>query len=465
MEALVESIQTITLKNYQRTAFAALRANPRYILGDAPGIGKTFPSIHAAAECSHGKPKLIVVPAYLMYQWRNQIWNYLHPSVEVYVMERSMAPVPADYTGWVIISYHTLTTAGVRKHPELLSMRWGAVVFDEAHRLRGRNSQWTKAAYKLRAEHIWMLTGTPLVNNPGDIWPLLRILKPSDYTSYWRFVGEWCVLEQNPWTTKVGGIKREREKEFYAMLEPMMLRRTFDDDIIKAEVNLDDPINHFVPVTLRPAVLKAHAKALRDWVIENPDLDMGKAISSGGALVIALRKLTVGILPDAPVDTAKLDTAVDILSDRLDGSHVVFTWFRETAHILFDRITAARPAFLVTVDIPAAERERRIEAWKQTPGAVIVATMASMQEGVNLQLAESVIFCEQHYLPATLDQAMARVRRFGQTRPVAVYYLYAQGTVDETVWRVMQGRHVNVQKALLEDLKLTALPIKAKIKG
>ena len=89
--------------------------------------------------------------------------------------------------------------------------------------------------------------------------------------------------------------------------------------------------------------------------------------------------------------------------------------------------------------------------------AIVIATMASMQEGVNLQEAKSVVFAEHHYLPSTIEQSMARVRRFGQTDPVNVYHVLAKGTVDASVWRVMLGRHSNVQKALLEDLIITEL--------
>lgn len=446
----------IPLRRYQEAALGPLTGNPRFILGDDAGLGKTFPTIHAAKIVSPDKPKLIVVPAYLMYQWEGAIKAYLGEGEHTYVMERAFAPVPADYTGWVMISYHTLTNAGVKRHPELVRLRWGAVVFDEAHRLRGRKNQWTRNAKHLKTDYLWMLTGTPLVNNPGDIWPILNIMQPKDYTSYWRFVEEWCTLEYTPWATKVGGIKKGLEDAFYAQLQPLMLRRKIEDHLPEIPAKIE----HFIPVKLSDKVLKAHRTMIKDWIIENPDLDVGTTIASGGALVTFLRKLTAGILPDAPVDTIKLDTVCDILSDHADASHVVFTWFKDTAHALRDKIIAAgQVPFLITGDVPAAERERRIRVWQETPNAVIVATMASMQEGVNLQKAESVIFAETYYLPAMVEQAIARVRRFGQTKPVNVYYVYAQHTVDETVWRIMHGRHTNVQKALLEDLVLTGLPV------
>ena len=451
----MDIVSPVALRSYQEDALGPLTSNPRFILGDEAGLGKTFPTIHAAQVVSPEKPKLIVVPAYLMYQWEGAIQRYLGETTPVYVMERKMPPVPDDFTGWVIISYHTLTNAGLVKHPELARVKWGVTVFDEAHRLRGRKNQWTKNAKKLRTDYLWMLTGTPLVNNPGDIWPILNLIKPKDYTSYWKFVGEWCLLEVTPWATKVGGIKPHMEDAFYAQLAPLMLRRKITDYLPE----IPETIEHFIPVKLSDKVMKAHKTMIKDWVIENPDLDVGTAIASGGALVTFLRKLTAGILPDAPVDTAKLDTVCDILADHTGSSHVVFAWFKDTAQALFTKIREQSPTFLITGDVPAAERERRIREWQDTPNAVIVATLASMQEGVNLQKAESVIFAESYYLPAMIEQAIARVRRFGQTKPVNVYNVYAQHTIDESVWRIMHARHTNVQKALLEDLVLSNLPV------
>ena len=459
-ETTTEKILGIDLRTYQREAVVALSQKDRFILADEPGLGKTYPAIHAAYHATGNKPKLCVVPGYLMNQWKGAIHDYISTDEPVYVMQRRDDPIPKDFTGWVVISYHTLMDAAIKIHRELWSIPFGVVIFDEAHRLRGRKSQWTKNAKKIKTDRIWMLTGTPMVNNPGDIWTLANILKPADYRSYWKFVEEWCVLEYTPWTTIVKGVQPGKEDAFYQNISDMFLRRKIEDYLPE----IPNVIPHFIGVDIAPAAFKAHKKALKDWYIENPDTNEMTIASSGGALVIKLRHLTAGTLPEAPKAPEKINTVVDIIEDHSDQSHVVFTWFKNTAQAVVDRLATAQdaPVYLITGDMPPAQREERIAQWKESDRGIIVATMASMQEGVNLQKAHSVIFVEHHYLPGTVEQAIARCRRFGQTQPVNVYHVMARGTVDESVWRVLYGRHSNVVKALLEDLVMTELPRKEK---
>jgi SNF2 family DNA or RNA helicase len=454
----VEATLAVELRSYQKDAVVAFTKNDRFILADEPGLGKTFPAIHSAYHTAGLKPKLCVVPGYLMNQWKGAIHEYISDTEPVYVMQRRDDPIPKDFTGWVVISYHTLMDGGIKLHRELWTISFGVVIFDEAHRLRGRKSQWTKNAKKIKTDRIWMLTGTPLVNNPGDIWTLANLLKPADYRSYWKFVEEWCVLEYTPWTTIVKGIQPDKEAAFYNELKPLFLRRKIADYLPE----IPDIISHFIRVDLSKSVMSAHKAALKEWRIANPDnssLDI--VATSGGALVIKLRHLTAGTLPDAPKAPEKIDTVLELIQDHEGQPHVVFTWFKNTAHAIQDKLASKNiPVYLITGDMTPGNREVLINEWKASDDGVIVATMGSMQEGVNLQKASNIIFAEHHYLPGTIEQAIARCRRYGQTEPVNVYHVMARGTVDDTVWRVMRGRHSNVTKALLEDLYMAALPRK-----
>lgn len=457
----------ITLWDYQEQARSFLIENKRSILADEPGMGKTFPAIAAGNEVSPDKRKLVIAPPYLLEQWVEAITQY-DPSTPRYVVHRNSEPVPPEYTGWVIVNYHMFMDAGIKKHPELLAYPWGVVVADEAHRLRGRRSQWTKNAIRLNAEHFWMLTGTPIVNNPGDLFPLLRIIDRRKFSSYWKFVGTWCLTDVTPWATVVKGVNPDLETSFSEMLDKYMLRRTYqtaiDEEFARTgeiPVWTDIPMetNHTFPMP--PAMKKAHDTARREWFIEHPDLDDPVAIKSGGALVAKLRQLTAGfVVKDGAVvgtlkENPKLSIISEYLSDHENEPTIVFCWFRDTCSMIAEHIkeTTDRPVFEIRGGLSQVERNQRVADWKASPNGIIVATLASLTEGVNLQHSSFMIFAEQDYLPSTIQQAIARSRRAGQTKRVRVVNVLADKSIDTAVNRTLKTRDKNIKRALLENIQ------------
>lgn len=456
------------LWGYQQEARDFLLSKETGILGDVPGLGKTFPAIDAAQKKAPTTRKLVVAPSYLLQQWKGQIERWV-PFADVRVVARNAPVVEPAFTGWVIVNYHTLMDAGIKAHPELLGYRWGVVIFDEAHRLRGRKSQWTKNAWRLRADAVWLLTGTPIVNNPGDMWPYLKLLDRTNFTSYWRFVGEWCVTEQNPWTTVIHGVQPEKEDAFNTLLAKYMLRRTVDA-AVQEELARTGTIPvwtqkpEVVPVvfTMPPSMRKAHDVAKREWFIAHPDLDDPVAIKNGGALVAKLRQLTAGfVVEDGEVvgtlsDNPKIKTVCDILEDNLTEPVIVFCWYRGTADLLVTTLRKkfdGRAVYSIDGGTSAKEREARLAEWEATTNGVIVATLAALTEGANLQHSRTIVFAEHDYLPSTLEQAIARAKRFGQQSIVRVYHIMAERSIDTAVYATAQTRERNIKRALLENLR------------
>lgn len=477
----------VTLRHYQQDAVQSLLAHNRWILGDTPGLGKTFPAILAAQEKYPTQPKLVVAPAYLLKQWAAAIRLCVGDDAPIVIRRAATDDFPFDQNVWVLCSYHAFlavlprTTGGRLKddgtytplrtlmptHGVLLSCPWGAVIFDEAHRLRGRKSIWTKNSIHLNTQSMWMLTGSPIVNNPGDLWPLLHLIDRKTFTSYWRFVNRWCVTETNPWTTVVLGIQPEKELEFHNMLESYMLRRTLAA-VIAEEIRLTgeqpvwtkEPVTYHVPVDMTPTMKRTHERARRDWFIEHPDLDSPIDIESAGALLTKLRQLTAGYTHEDGVYTSlgaenpKIQATRDLVTDHNEPV-VVFCWFKHTAFLVAEAIRAeGRPVWEVTGARPGKLREQDIEAWNAVPNGVIVATIEALQEGANLQHSSMVIFVEHGYLPTVIfDQCIGRVRRMGQTELVRVYHLTCSESIDILVWKRLQERKHVITRALLDDLR------------
>lgn len=429
----------IDLAPYQTKARNWLNKHPFTILGDEPGVGKTHPAIFAAQQQTSQSPNLITCPAYLADNWAYELERCGETDIVVVTGTawRKQDLLQQNHK-WTIMSYALLARYEYEKI--LLDRTWATLIFDEAHRLRGRNSLRTKAAYRLRkqVDRIWMLTGTPVVANAGDLFPLLKLCDPKEFSSYWRFVGEHCHLTQTPWATKIGKLKDETA--FYDLLRKYILRRKLTDML----PDIPEVLEQTITVELTSENHRKYQKAKKEYWLD------GKPLTSGGAVVTALRQLT-------SADGTKVKAVVELIDDLPDERVVIFAWYRSTVSNLIEKLSSRLPPdriYSITGGTSYSERSQIIRSFQQPGQRILVATLGAMKEGVNLQCARIVIFIEEDWLAATNEQAVARLRRRGQDKTVLKYCIHAKKTVDESVHRIQQRRaNMSLQAVLEEEFK------------
>jgi len=441
----------ITLDPYQDEAVEILKSKRRHILGDDYGVGKSYPAIEAAWQVAGAGPKLIVCPAYLIKNWIRYIREmYQDPNEPtIYVAQgaqyEKQAAVNAEDVDWLIVSYAILAyaLAPSKGYTQLLRRRWHCVICDEAHRLRGRGTKATKAAYKLNTPYLFLLTADPIVKDAGDTFPLLRLCNPKEFTSYWRFVGHHCRIHRTPWANKVGDLFDP--KGFNKMLSRHMLRR------LPHEVGLEFPpeMPTTITVEMPPSIRKTYRDAKENWRVEHDDLPKAIYVKNGGALIHHLRGLT-GTPPGNK--NPKLDALKGILTDRTTRHVAVYCWYKETARVIQEAVTG-RDSFLVTGSIDPMKRDDIVQDWKASRTGVLVATLGSLTEGANLQFCNQVVFYEEDWVPKTIEQALGRfIRRGSEFDQVLSWYLRVEKSVDEGVFKVQGKRLEHKLQALLEEV-------------
>lgn len=456
----------LELDDYQITAREFLAERAFAGLWDAPGVGKTAPSIDAAAQRiadSYGAagPTLVTAPAYLLPNWEYEIGRVV-PGATVALADGKGSTARHEAlqsdVDFILTSYNNWS-AGKGKdyeYKELVTRGWSAYIFDEAHRLRGRNSRTTKHVYRVRRRDstnvrtpVWGLTGTPIVNNPGDLYPMFYLWDKRRFPSYWKFVNEWCDIVTHPWGTDVGQLRTGMEEAFQALLGEFALRRTLRD--VPKLATLEEEHKHY-HVTMPASVRKTIAEARQNYIIEHPDLGKSDFVSGGGALYAKLRMLAT----DPPT---AIKPKIDLLSQLLvaeenAGPAVVYVWYKSSAHAVTEALTKSyRPVTLVTGDTPTDQRSAKVDEWKSQENGVLVATISSLKEGISLVNASSVIFIEHSELPADQEQCVARLKRRGQTQLVSVHHVWAKGTPDIAIKRAVIERETGLRRALTQWLE------------
>lgn len=407
------------------------------------------------------RPCLVTAPAYLLPNWAYEIERFA-PGSRVELANGSGPALRKSALGhpdvdFVLSSYNNWsasTKSGAWTYDELHKRQWAATVFDEGHKLRGRSSKCTKHVYDLRragsnnrGTPIWILTGTPIVNNPGDLYPLFHLWDSRTYRSYWNFVKEWCVITETPWATEVGQLRRGLDEEWQELVGRFSMRRVLTD--VPKLASLEELHRDYF-VDMPASVRQTIRKARKEYVIEHEDLENTEFVSGGGSLYAKLRQMAT-----VPPTVAK--PKVDFVREFLDyheGPLVVYCWYKSSAKAVADALVSTRlPVTVITGDIPTDRRTELVDTWKSQPAGILVATISSLKEGISLVHANNVIFLEHSELPADQLQCVARLKRRGQTELVQVHHVWARATPDIPIKKSLDNRGQGLRRALVSWLQ------------
>jgi len=428
----------VPLRTYQQEATDFGLSARRWILADAPGAGKTATAL-AWMEAVRERRTLIVAPLQVLHHWAAQAATFA-PNTHVVVgtgtaAQRAAARRAVEFpsrgeTTALVINYEAMRIDIDR----LVTMGFGTVIFDEAHRLKNRATVQRKCAAKLarRAANLCLATATPVLNSADELWSPLALIDHGKYPSYWRWAEARFVIETPTYgyslkpVLKIGPLLPGAAETIKGELAGKIIQRTLSD-VLPA---MTDPIQTVLSVDLSPAERKAYDQLMKHkWV----ELD-GEVTSTTN--VVARQTRARQITSDWGTIQATLDVgsksraAIELYEDLAPERVVILTAFRATAQ----RIAAATGGALYMGGMSAAERHEAIEAFRSGRSRAFVGTLQAVGEGLDgLQVARHMILVDRSWVPATNDQAIGRLQRSGQTGIVQVTHLVARNTIDETV--------------------------------
>jgi len=437
----------IKLHKHQHEAVDFMLTAKKSILADKCGVGKTFPAIVFARFCE-GK-RLVVCPAYLIANWEEEI-KKIFPGAEVSRLDSKAkdkeAVITSDYD-FLITSYGMLRQMVKQvknnrsftfpKLKSLFKIRWGCVVYDEAHRLRNQGSNTSKNARRLKTEHCAILTATPIIKNFGDLFSPLKLCDPQTYSSYWRFVEEHCRTTKTPFDTQIGKLKN-KEESYRSISDRVMMRSPDDCDIPWPEYSITKVI-----VEPSSKLYKAYRYCKKNYVAEIGDKRVDCLASAD--LIANMRKMLIN--PPGK-QNPKLQAIKDIVKDA-PGKVLIYSWYKDNAK----KVAQELKCLLITGDTPMREREATVRDWKGK-AKVLSATLKSVNEGNNWQHCDTIIFLDAHWTMADNEQGIGRCVRFGQKNTVRVFVVCVKGTLDTRIWRLANERgNVNEELLILQELK------------
>ncbi|AEM83764.1 DEAD/DEAH box helicase [Streptomyces violaceusniger] len=404
-------------------------------LADDMGLGKTITLIalhlHRRSIPEASGPTLVVCPTSLMGNWRREIERFA-PGTPVRRFHG-----PARSLDGLADGEFVLTTYGtMRLDAQRLAEAgpWGMVVADEAQHVKNPFSATARQLRTIGAQARVALSGTPIENNLSELWAILDWTTPGVLGTHGAFRRRYAQAVES-------GSDPEAAARLAKLVRPFLLRRRKSDPGIAPELPPKTETDRAVALTKEQAGL--YEAVVREILAE---------ISGTGGLVRRglIVKLLTGLkqICNHPAQYLKEDRPVipgrsgklELLDELLDtilaegASVLVFTQYVQMARILEGHLAARGvPTQLLHGGTPVARREEMVRSFQDGEVPVFLLSLKAAGTGLNLTRAGHVVHYDRWWNPAVEAQATDRAYRIGQTQPVQVHRIIAEGTVEDRI--------------------------------
>jgi SNF2 family DNA or RNA helicase len=300
------------------------------------------------------------------------------------------------------------------------------VIADELHRCKNSASIQGRALLSLNSKHKAALTGTPLMNNPIDVYTIISWLGYENH-SLFAFKKHYCIMGGFGQHQIVG---YKNLPELQGILDKCMLRR------LKSEV-LDLPekiyINDYVDMTKEQQKLY---NDVREQILTN--IDKVKLSPNPLVQLTRLRQVTgnPGILSSSAKTNPKFDRMLEIVEDIVENGEkcIVFSNWTDVLIPAYELLNNKGYCPALYTGQNKNDREQEKDRFMTSPGCkVLCGTIGAMGVGLTLTAANTVIFLDEPWNRATKDQCEDRIHRIGTKSSPNVITIMCKDTIDERI--------------------------------
>ena len=401
------------------------------VLADDMGLGKTVQALGVLVDRGGDGPALVIAPTSVGDNWVRETERFaptLNPKL-YRDSDRDTLIESAGPNDLIIVSYQLVQ----RDAKKFASRSWNTLVLDEAQFIKNAQTKTSQAIRQIEADWRIGLSGTPLENHLGELWSLFRTISPGMLGSWDRFRNRFAdPIERHK--------DEDRRKSLARLVQPFILRRTKDAVLKELPPRTE--------ITMHAELSKAERKLYEDARISalaelSGAATDGKQAGQQRIRTLAwLTKLRQLACHPRLVDkswkkgSAKLDLLMMLVDELRDEGHraLVFSQFVKHLSVIQETLDGKGIEYqYLDGSTQAKERQRRVDAFQEGDGDLFLISLKAGGTGLNLTGADYVIHLDPWWNPAVEDQATDRAHRIGQERPVTVYRLVAEGTIEEQI--------------------------------
>lgn len=444
--------QTFKLRDYQQQGLQWLNFLNRHklggILADDMGLGKTLQVI-AYFISQHNvlttKPSLIVCPTSLVGNWQAEFARFA-PHLKLLTIHGSNREkfFPEIAKARFILTTYPLLKRDLSQYKGL---DFDSIVLDEAQYIKNESAHVSKCVKQLSAGFKLCLSGTPVENNLLELKSLLDFVMPDVLGTKQQFKQYFQIpIERDS--------DRDRAIELKQLLAPFILRRT-KADVVKELPSKTELVKELEFSSLQNSMYQA---VLANLELKLLDLFREQGVErSKLAFLDALLKLRQICCHPSLVDaetkanSAKFEWLKHHLPIMLDEGRkvIIFSQFTSVLDLIAEQCNAQSIRFTMLTG-QTRHRDKVINEFTEGKCDVFLISLKAGGTGLNLTQADTVIHFDPWWNPAVEAQATDRAYRIGQDKPVFVYKLIMNNSIEQKVYQMQKDKQALVD-ALFED--------------
>ncbi|MBN1948790.1 MAG: ATP-dependent helicase [Candidatus Cloacimonetes bacterium] len=427
------------MRTYQKTGYYWLKMLEYYglsgILADDMGLGKTLQAISVLSDLPSGLTSMVICPKTLLFNWAAEIEKF-NRNLSFVIYEGNQAErqrILDNLNVQVLLASYSIIQNDIT---ELSKLQLEYVILDEAQHIKNAGALRSRAVKKLNAKHKLCLSGTPIENNPAELWSIMDFLMAGYLPSLRKFKNEFMGPSPD----------KDSQEKLKAMISPFILRRKKQEVLIE----LPDKQEQISYCRLTELQEKMYLQILENvrYNLLREQADFNLNYMNILAALTRMRQicnhphLVMESIHPRLEYSGKLELLREIITDAIENDKklLVFSQFVQMLKLLQKLMKETRIPYEY-MDGTTRNRQQRIDNFNNNSG--IRAFLISLKTGgfgLNLTAADTVILVDPWWNPMGESQAVDRAHRIGQTKKVMVYKIITKGTIEEKILQLQQTK-------------------------
>lgn len=331
-------------------------------------------------------------------------------------------------------------------------MNTDLMIIDEAQRLKNWNTQIAQAIRRIHADYMVVLSGTPLENKLQELYSIVQLVNPFVLGPLHEFIANTTILSPSGQIIGYKNLNVVGEQ-----LKGIMIRRR------KADVQLQLPSRmdniRFVPMTKEQMAMHEEFHSIVSQIVTKWNKTHFLSEKDRKRLLLLLSQMrmvcdSTFILDQRSRHDTKIEELMQMVEDMIENGNdkmVVFSqWERMTRLVCQELEKRGIIHANLNGSVPSEKRKQLMDDFTSNPDCRVFVSTDAGSTGLNLQVASLLVNLDLPWNPAVLEQRIARIYRIGQTKPIQIFNMVAEKTIEERMLSTLNFKS-NMSEGILDN--------------